>query len=92
MVVNTTSARAAPTACRRRVRKGVISKYQYIEIRVYVTVLHSVTCMLVCWDFIDTLEIITRILREVVNRERLRDTIAFCLGGFRNFWGCQTHS
>ena len=38
------------------------------------------TCMLVCWDFIDTLEIITRILREVVNRERLWDTNAFvCL-------------
>ena len=28
-------------------------------------------CMLVCWDFIHTLEIIVRILREVVNRERL---------------------
>ena len=27
--------------------------------------------MLVCWDFIDTLEIITRTLREVVNRVRL---------------------
>ena len=44
--------------------------------------------MLVCWDFIDTLEIITRILREVVNRERLCDTNAFYFGHFRNLWGC----
>ena len=33
-------------------------------------------CMLVCWDFIYTLEIITRILREVVNREKLYGTNA----------------
>ena len=33
-------------------------------------------CMLVCWDFIYTLEIIARILREVVNRERLCGTNA----------------
>ena len=40
--------------------------------------------MLVCWDFIDTLEIITRILHEVVNREKLCDTNAFYFSGFRN--------
>jgi len=33
-------------------------------------------CMLVCGDFIYTLEIIARILREVVNRERLCGTNA----------------
>ena len=47
-------------------------------------------CMLVCWDFINTLEIIARTLREVVNRERLCDTNAFYFGHFRNLWGCQT--
>ena len=31
-------------------------------------------CMLVCLDFIHTLEIIARMLSEVVNRERLCDT------------------
>ena len=46
--------------------------------------------MLVCGDFIDTLEIITRTLREVEIRERLCDTNAFYFGDFRNFWGCQT--
>ena len=34
-------------------------------------------CMLVCLDSIHTLEIITRILCEVVNRERLYGTTAF---------------
>ena len=33
-------------------------------------------CMLVCGDFIYTLDIIARILREVVNRERLCGTNA----------------
>ena len=42
--------------------------------------------MLVCWDSIHTLEIITRILREVVNRERLYGTNAFYFGRFRNLW------
>ena len=32
--------------------------------------------MLVCWDFIHTLKIITRTLSEVVNRERLCGTSA----------------
>ena len=50
----------------------------------------SLFCMLVCWDSVYTLEIITRTLREVVNRERLCGTSAFYFGGFRNFWGCQT--
>ena len=47
-------------------------------------------CILVCLGFIHTLEIITRILREVVNRERLCDTNAFFSARFRNFWGRQT--
>ena len=46
-------------------------------------------CMLVCLGFIHTLEIISRILSEVVNRDRLCGTNAFC-ASFRNFWGCQT--
>ena len=52
-------------------------------------------CKLVCSDSVHTLEIITRILSEVVNRERLCGTNAFyfscfpeAIGG--NFWGCQT--
>ena len=32
--------------------------------------------MLVCWNFVNTLEIIARLLREVVNRERLCGTNA----------------
>ena len=32
------------------------------------------TCSLVHWDFVHTLEIIARILSEVVNRERLCST------------------
>ena len=47
-------------------------------------------CMPVCGDFINTLEIITRTLCEVVNRERLCDTNAIYFGRFRNLWGCQT--
>ena len=47
-------------------------------------------CMLVCLDSVCTLEIITRTLREVVNRERLCGTSAFYFSGFRNLWGCQT--
>jgi len=42
--------------------------------------------MLVCLGFIHTLEIITRILSEVVNRERLCGTNT-CSARFRNFWG-----
>ena len=45
--------------------------------------------MLVCGDFIYTLEIIARILREVVNRERLCGTSVFCFGCFRKVSGCQ---
>ena len=37
-------------------------------------------CMLVCGDFIYTLEIIARILREVVNRDRLCGTNAKASG------------
>jgi len=48
-----------------------------------------VAWMLGCLGFIHTLKIITRILREVVNRERLCGTSA-CMTGFRNLWGCQT--
>ena len=40
-------------------------------------------CMLVCRDFICTLEIITRTLCKVVNRERLCDTNAFYFSHFR---------
>ena len=46
-------------------------------------------CKFVCGDFIYTLEIIVRILRDVVNRERLCGNNAFVCG-LRNFWGCQT--
>ena len=47
---------------------------------------------LVAWlrEFRHTLEIITRTLREVVNREKLCGTSAFYFGCFRNLWGCQT--
>ena len=45
--------------------------------------------VLVCEDFIYTLEIIARILREVVNRDRLCGTIAFYFGCFRKVGGCQ---
>ena len=38
--------------------------------------------MLVCLDSVYTLEIITRTLREVVNRERLCGTSAFYFSGF----------
>ena len=37
-------------------------------------------CSLVRWDFVHTLEIINRILSEVVNRERLCGTSAFYFG------------
>ena len=43
-------------------------------------------CSLVRWDFVHTLEIIARILSEVVNRERLCGTNAFYFGC------CQTKS
>ena len=43
--------------------------------------------MLVRWDFIHTLEIITHTLSEVVNSERLCGTIVFYFGCFRNLWG-----
>ena len=46
-------------------------------------------CMLVCLGFIHTLEIVARILSEVVNRERLCGTNAFG-ARFRNLWGRQT--
>ena len=39
--------------------------------------------MLVCLGFIHTLEIITRMVSEVVNRERLCGTNVFCSAGFR---------
>ena len=41
------------------------------------------------WGFIHTLEIIARILSEVVNRDRLCGTNT-CCASFRNFWGRQT--
>ena len=44
------------------------------------------TCMLACLGFIHTLEIIARMLSEVVNRDRLYGTNVFS-AGFRNFWG-----
>jgi len=47
-------------------------------------------CLLVCLIVIQTLEIIIRILSEVVNRERLCGTSAFYFACFRNFWGRQT--
>ena len=47
-------------------------------------VLAPFACMLVCLDSVYTLDIITRPLREVVNRERLCCTSAFYFGGFRN--------
>ena len=60
------------------------------EVHVYGAVMWRgdiAACMLVCWDFIYTLEIITRTLREVVNRERLCSTNSFYFGCFRNLRG-----
>ena len=52
--------------------------------------LEANACMLVCLDSVHTLEIIARILSEVVNRERSCGTNAFDFGRFRNLWGRQT--
>ena len=45
-----------------------------------------IDCSLVRWNFVHTLEIIARILREVVNRERVCGTNA-CMTGFRKVDG-----
>ena len=50
----------------------------------------SRSCMLVCLDSVHTLEIISRILSQVVNRERLCSTSVFYFGCFCNLWGRQT--
>ena len=50
----------------------VISCYMSL----YVSICLYMSCMFVCWDFIHTLEIIARILSEVVKRERLCSTNA----------------
>ena len=47
-------------------------------------------CLLVHEDFVYALEIVTRILSDVVNRVRLCGTNAFYFGRFRNLWGRQT--
>ena len=46
-------------------------------------------CKLVCLDSVHTLEIIARILSEVVNRDRLCCTNTVREAGFRKVGGCQ---
>ena len=79
------SARESERAREReseRERKRRFSDTEAGRVCLFVCLVHfkPLTCSLVRWDFIHTLEIIARILSEVVNRERLHSFVCFvCL-------------